>query len=825
MKKLYVILISFFFYTLVGNAQVALNGAVEIFPYTGFQPGLVKGISMQHAVDQPLLRHIYMVDRNIVALTIDERSVINGSLIPYKPQEDDTIVLGDYHNLSKILVRNGHKTGYICGVNNNWLRRFNEMAGKKLEADRVANSENIELISVNDGNRTSYVNPVKVYRKTMPIRRSHVSQGQQFALRHEIYLVFEDELKPGFGYSLKFNNGYPFSQPVSFDFNDSELRSESIHVNLYGYTPADSKVAFLSTWLGDGGSHSYNRELDFNVVDVHSDELVYSGKAALKSKGNQPEYIIKEEAYNHNLTDMYALDFTELNKPGEYRIVVPGIGCSFNFEVSDKVWENVARLTMKGFLHQRSGIELGPPHTDYLRPRNMHPAGEITIHKCDADKFFGHSEGGGQTSVFERIQASILLDTEVPEAWGGWMDAGDFDQRMSHLYSVRRMMYLHEFNPSFYEKLDLNIPESGNDIPDILDEAAWCLDLYRRTQGVYEEGAISWWIESVEHPRGGEPSWLNSLPTALVPPTPRACYHYAATAAQMALALKKYNTSLSEDYLESALAAVNWADKNADAPDPFGRNPHHVTEAMAFVNLYRATGEDKWHNRLQKTLAKVYPNGFKKDVNTGNIEILVNYLLLSKGASDPEIRQQSREAVTGLATDLLAGAGQNTYGILKSSDEEVKRLVLPPRSVLPVVMAHYLTGERKFSQALSESVQYTMGANPMNRSYISGLGERWFIPYQHDWESNNMPAPAGIPTFGPMFHTETNWGWTGSWAAKMIEDAGLYPGNLLNWPFAEKCFNNAWIAPVNEFTVRHPMGEIILLTGYLAQEGTGNFSK
>jgi hypothetical protein len=111
-----------------------------------------------------------------------------------------------------------------------------------------------------------------------------------------------------------------------------------------------------------------------------------------------------------------------------------------------------------------------------------------------------------------------------------------------------------------------------------------------------------------------------------------------------------------------------------------------------------------------------------------------------------------------------------------------------------------------------------MGANPMNRSYVSGLGERSFMPYQHDWESDNLHIPAGLPNFGPARQTETRWGWTGEWAIHAMENAGLYPNDLLSWPFVEKCFNNCWIAPVNEFTVRSPMGELLLLSGYLAQE-------
>jgi hypothetical protein len=79
-----------------------------------------------------------------------------------------------------------------------------------------------------------------------------------------------------------------------------------------------------------------------------------------------------------------------------------------------------------------------------------------------------------------------------------------------------------------------------------------------------------------------------------------------------------------------------------------------------------------------------------------------------------------------------------------------------------------------------------------------------------------MPVPAGIPQFGPAHQTEDRWGWAGPWAIQRIENSGLYPSILMNWPFAEKAFNNVWIGPVNEFTVRHPMGEILMLSGYLA---------
>lgn len=797
-------------------AQIALNGTVQIIPYQGLQPEIIDGVSALPATSKPVLRHVCLVNKNILALTIDEQAVIYNKLQPYNKEKGDTVLLKGYHGYSKVLERKGEQIAFLCGVNENWYRPFNKLTGEKLDVDWISDIENFSISSEEDNPYKNSTNPIRIFRKTYPNRRTHVSQKNELAMQHEVFLVLPEKLINGKRYIIKFGDGSPFKKQVSFIFDETRLRSEAIHLNLVGYQSNEPKIGFLSSWLGDGGNSNYDEGLKFRVIDTKSGSIVFEGLTKLKNEADKPEFSAGKNDYSFNLKDVYQLDFTNLKTPGKYRLVVSGIGCSFDFEIRDDIWEKFTRLNMKGFLHQRSGIELGPPYTDYQRPRNMHPRDETTIHKCDVEKFF-NINAEGQQGIFKRIQSSILMETKVPEAWGGWMDAGDFDQRMPHLYSVHRMMYLYEMNSEYFENLNLGIPESKNNIPDILDEAMWCLDLYKRTQSIYSEGGISWWVESVEHPRGGECSWLNSLPTALIPPTPGACYTYASCAAQMSIVVRKYNSELANDYLESALAAMKWIELNPGAPDIFGNNNTEVTEAMAFVNLFRSTGEKLWFQKLTESLKKVYPNGINQGVSTNNAEILLNYLLIKDFLADERLTSECISALLKLADELTEGASQNTYNIFKSQNKPLTRMVLPARSILPVAAAHFVTKDKKYSDALSKTIQYTMGANPMNRSYVSGLGERWFIPYQLDFDVADTPAPSGIPNFGPATQTETTWGWTGDWAIKMVEAHGLYPSKLLNWPFADKCFNNTWIAPINEFTMHHPMGELIMLTGYLAQ--------
>jgi endoglucanase len=68
-------------------------------------------------------------------------------------------------------------------------------------------------------------------------------------------------------------------------------------------------------------------------------------------------------------------------------VAVPGLGCSFPFDIHEHVWERAFRIQMKGVLVQRSGIALGPPHLLFERPVNFHPEHGVPVHRCDPAAF------------------------------------------------------------------------------------------------------------------------------------------------------------------------------------------------------------------------------------------------------------------------------------------------------------------------------------------------------------------------------------------------------------------------------------------------------
>jgi hypothetical protein len=57
--------------------------------------------------------------------------------------------------------------------------------------------------------------------------------------------------------------------------------------------------------------------------------------------------------------------------------------------------------------------------------------------------------------------------------WGGWHDAGDWDREDWHPTVSNELLLTYELAPHKFRDGELNIPESGNGIPDIVDEARW----------------------------------------------------------------------------------------------------------------------------------------------------------------------------------------------------------------------------------------------------------------------------------------------------------------------------------------------------------------
>jgi endoglucanase len=165
--------------------------------------------------------------------------------------------------------------------------------------------------------------------------------------------------------------------PLKFD--EASSRSEAVHVNLMGYAPgAPQKFAYLFHWLGDGGSLGLApyKGQPFRLVDTQSGTTVLTGAVAFRKPSTQQEtaQLADSPSGNFLAAEVYECDFSAVTRPGQYQIVVEGVGSSFPFRIAADIYREAFRTTVRGLYHNRSGIELAAPHTEFPRPAPHNPA-------------------------------------------------------------------------------------------------------------------------------------------------------------------------------------------------------------------------------------------------------------------------------------------------------------------------------------------------------------------------------------------------------------------------------------------------------------------
>ena len=771
----------------------------------------------------PKVERVAPVAPDILAITIQEGEVINGEYQPYEKQEGDRLRETRYTSDGPVMgfrvVRDGKEIGFLAGgPDSNIIYTHGKLVGDPLDKVRVDLKGMYKISSGEDSNYSEPISPEAVYRKSIPNNTVDLIYSG-FAIRHTVFLKLPHPLEIGKTYTLDFGDINVNYQKVEYRHDPENIRSEAVHTNQVGYRPDDpGKKAFLSIWLGTGGAYAYDENTPFYILDYETREKVYEGKIALAKGADEAELMVENR--NYNLTNVYQMEFGDFNKPGKYQIYVEGVGCSYPFEIGEKVWETAFKISMKGFYHQRSGIELGPPYTSYKRPRPFHPDDGLVVYQSTTplmDSGNGLNAKGTDTDNFGNLVAG-KTDEIVENAWGGYFDAGDWDRRIQHLDATRLQLELLLMFPEYFEKVDLNIPESDNDLPDLLDEALWNLDFYRRLQT--EEGGVRGGIESEEHPRNGEASWMESLTVLAYAPGIWSSYIYSGVAARAAYYLKDRKPDLSEVYKESALRAMEWAEERYPAwkEDPtntdYAKQEVRDERNLAAIELYRLTGDKKWNDIFMQDTRLVDPNASLAvwgSHNQRNAAFV--YATLDDELAHPMLKKMIINAIIKEAKAMRRYAMGNAFNL--TAPDQYRSLswgFYGAPDVLSLVRAHYLTGEEEYLKTLVQACQFSTGANPMNMSMTTGVGYNYpKNPLHIDSRRTNQKPPIGITVFGncDLKVNQDDWFIKGYISKLCTPD-------MMEWPYTEAYFDTIFPAVQSEFTVNNPMGYTAYVWGYLA---------
>ncbi|MCP5034337.1 MAG: hypothetical protein GY939_21265 [Actinomycetia bacterium] len=690
------------------------------------------------------------------------------------------------------------------------IKTYDQIIGESIDLARLDGG--IWLIEAGSGPGAASGQPMEVAdveRISRPLGSGRgPGQARIMALVHDLVLALPVDLVPGTTYEIHHSSG--LVEPLALVYDPSSIISPAVHVNQAGYGVQDPlKVGYLAGWPVVGGSGLYRAGLAFLVVDWESRAVIHQGQTRLRSADEGPG--------RGDLTgnQVYELDFSALDTPGRYQVCVEEVGCSEGFEIAKTAWTDMAVLVARAMYHQRSGVALGPPFTSVQRPRPYHPDDGLVVNHTDFRLLDGFTVSLGER--FEQLVADGA-DRSVPQAWGGHFDAGDWDRRIQHLFYARAVAELVEQYPDQLASLDIAIPESGDHIPDLLDEGLWSLDLFQRMQG--DDGSIRGGIEASSHPQAGHSSWTDDLAVFAFAPDPWSSYLYAGVAAQMGAVLAPYDPQRAEAYVRSARAAVIWA---RDQPVELGHEARVAEQrSVATIALYKATGEQHWH---QDFLASTtLEEGLDKALSChdhGRCDAAWIYLTIDGEATDSGLRALIESSFVASADAILATAQQTAFGWALERDDLPLIWGLGPGgspSSVGLLRAYEITGDERYRAGALRSAAVSLGANPTNTVFVTGVGQN---PVRHplivDTMNGGLPVWPGTPVYGPhQLNALDDEGWVDEF---VLGPAGVEP-LAADVPYLWQWFDVSEVAMFNEYTVFQSHAEAIYAFGLLAGAGS-----
>jgi hypothetical protein len=257
----------------------------------------------------------------------------------------------------------------------------------------------------------------------------------------------------------------------------------NLHVDQFGYRCTSTKVAVISSpQTGyNVSTEAFTPGTGINNYQVRrwsDDVVVYQGTLTSWKSG---------ATHTDSGDKIWWFDFSSLTTSGDYYIfdVSNNVG-SYQFRIADDVYKEVLKHAIRSFYYQRCGMAKVAPYAQ--------------TGFTDAASHMGPLQDTDCRIYNNKTNASTSKDLR-----GGWYDAGDYSKYVNFTWeTLMDLLIAYEENPTAFTD-DYNIPESGNGIPDILDEIKYELDWLLRMQ--QPDGSV---LSIVGHGWGSPPSTDNS---------------------------------------------------------------------------------------------------------------------------------------------------------------------------------------------------------------------------------------------------------------------------------------------------------------------------
>lgn len=463
-----------------------------------------------------------------------------------------------------------------------------------------------------------------------------------------------------------------------------------IYVNQLGYKPNEKKIVITTK----------------------------PGEYILKKLDDNKEVICKTAVFvgNDKLSgdDVWHIDFTECDIVGKYEVISKDKENSVTFDIKDDVYNELHNGALKVLHYQRCGCELKKEHVGVYNHAACHTEPSVLLD----DYIYGNKD-------------AVKYDIT-----GGWHDAGDFGRYSTPAaVAVGHLLYAFEMFPDSFKE-SLNIPETGNGIPDVLNECRyeldWLLKMQTKDGGVYHK------LTSWKHADFIMPEY-DDLQFILYPFSSMAVADFVAVMALASRVYRKYDEKFANKALEAARLSFKWLLNNPyiGFTNPEGSNTGNYSDASdedermwAAAEMLRTDTDGDVASYKEMLSKYVFSDIAKTDMGWTDVAGFTLFAVLTdpnKTAGD-DIINELKNAMFKEVDRLLLVEKQTGYLISMEYDDFVwgSNMVVCNRGMLFILASILCTDEAKaneYKEASYNLLHYLLGRNALDRSYVTGFGQ------------------------------------------------------------------------------------------------------
>lgn len=489
-----------------------------------------------------------------------------------------------------------------------------------------------------------------------------------------------------------------------------------IYVNQAGYLPGSRKMAIVAKKVEDAGNLRHKAEIKVKIIDQNEKCVIEKPAQCFGLDKNSGDMV-------------WQADFSNLTEKGSYRVEDGEGNSSCHFRIDENIYENISQILCKALYYQRCGIELEESFAGKFKRESCHESTAILL-----EDYENWSKKGPEAEKIRQFEVS-----------GGWHDAGDYGRYpTAAATALAHILYAYKFFPESFQST-LNIPESGNGMPDILNECLYELRWLMKMQ--MEDGSVFHKLTSMRHANFVMPC-EDKRQMILFPVSTMAVADFAAIMALASRVYATFDAEFSQNALLAAKKAQSWLSNHPEFigfqnPDTCNTGDYSDSNDLderlwVAVELYQCTGEKWYIEEAQKLFEKISDTtamGWTEVAGFAGWALLED-LMKSFGQKEDKkerkssckeadsLKEQFREAFLCEAEKIMKiESGCGYFAALESEDYGWgSNMVLLNRAMI-LGTAYLLEPHKEYLDAIVKQMDYLMGVNATGYSYVTGIGE------------------------------------------------------------------------------------------------------